>query len=153
MAITMRRPASVAATALLLAAVALWPRPGFAQQPPISAEVDRAVASTEDVITLTVTIIGTSNLPTPDLPRFDGVDVSMLSKSTATQLLVFRNQASAQTVSHYRFQATSPGTLTIGPITVTIDGRRYSTTPITIDVLRGPAPIATASPRCCSSIP
>ena len=130
----------IAVAALILAQFSLWPSSGHAQQTPISAEVDRTTVSVDEVFTLTVTVTGSSGLPTPDVSDFSGVEVNVLSRSTASQLSIRRNQTTAKIVIHYRLQPTESGILTIGPITVTIDGQGHSTQPITVEVTGGIAP-------------
>ena len=137
---------TIAATSIILASFALWPGAAIAQEMPITAEVDRTSVSIDEVFTLTVTVTGSSGLPTPAVWDFSGVDVNILSKSTASQLNIRSNQTSAKIVIHYRLQPTDSGTLIIGPITIVIDGQAHSTEPITVEVNSGIAPSRQTAP-------
>ncbi len=121
----------------LAASLAMLPLIGFAQEPPIKAEVDRNEVAVNDVLTLTVTIKGSPVVPNPALPQMDGVDVAVLSRSTASQLSIFSGKTSVLAVSHYRLKPLSPGTLTIAPISITIAGEVHETEPITVEVHAG----------------
>ena len=121
----------------LAASLAMLPLIGFAQEPPIKAEVDRHAVAVNDVFTLTVTSKGAPVVPNPALPQMDGVDVAVLSRSTASQLSIFSGKTSVLAVSHYRLKPLSPGTLTIAPISITIAGEVHETEPITVEVHAG----------------
>ena len=115
----------------------MLPLVSLAQEPAIKAEVDRNEVAVDEVFTLTVTVKGTPVVTNPALPGMDGVDITVLSRSTASQLSIFSGQTSVQAVSHYRMKALGPGTLTIGPVSITIDGQVHETAPITVEVHAG----------------
>ena len=117
--------------------LAMIPVSGLAQEPPITAEVDRKEVIVGEVFTLTVIIKGTPDMPTTALPMLEGVDVNVLSQSTASQLSIFSGQTSVLAVSHYRLEALNPGTLTIDSISITVEGKKYETSPIVVLVHSG----------------
>ncbi len=117
--------------------LAMIPVSGLAQEPPITAEVDRKEVIVGEVFTLTVIIKGTPDMPTTALPMLEGVDVNVLSQSTASQLSIFSGQTSVLAVSHYRLEALNPGTLTIDSISITVEGKKYETSPIIVLVHSG----------------
>jgi len=121
----------------LAASLAMLPVIGLAQEPPIKAEVDRNEVAVNDVLTLTVIVKGSPVVPNPALPQMDGVDVTVLSRSTASQLSIFSGKTSVLAVSHYRLKPLSPGTLTIAPISITLSGEVHETEPITVEVHPG----------------
>ena len=127
----------LALTGPLAASLAMLPVIGLAQEPPIKAEVDRNEVAVNDVLTLTVAVKGTPVVSNPALPQMDGVDVTVLSRSTASQLSIFSGKTSVLTVSHYRLKPLSPGTLTIASISITLAGEVYETKPITVEVHAG----------------
>ena len=133
----MRPRSTFALTALFAASLAMLPVIGLAQESPITAEVDRKEVAVGEVFTLTVILRGTPVVPTPGLPRLEGVDVNVLSQSTASQLSIFSGQTSVLAVSHYRLEALSPGTLTIGSVAITVAGVVHETAPITVVVHAG----------------
>ena len=126
-----------AIVALFAASLAMLPLVSLAQEPPIEAEVDHDEVAVDEVFTLTITVKGTPVVTNPALPSMDGVDITVLSRSTASQLSIFSGQTSVQAVSHFRMKALGPGTLTIHPISVTIDGQVHETAPITVEVHAG----------------
>ena len=121
--------------ALALVLLALWVQPLHAQSPSITAEVDRTNLSIGESLNLTVTISGSSSTPAPSLPDLDGFD--MVSRSTASSISIVNGVMSTKVSFQYRLQPTREGTLTIEPISVTLDGRKYSTEPIQVDVTAG----------------
>ncbi len=126
-----------ALVALLAASLALLPFVSLAQEPPIKAEVDRNEVAVDEVFTLTVTVTGTQVVTNPALPSIEGVDTTVLSRSTASQLSIFSGQTTVESVSHYRVKALNPGTLTIGSVSITVDGQVHKTEPITVVVHAG----------------
>lgn len=123
--------------ALFAASLALLPLVSLAQQPPIKAEVDRDEVAVDEVFTLTVIVTGTPVVTNPALPSMEGVDTTVLSRSTASQLSTFSGRTSVLSVSHYRVKALSPGTLIIGPVSITVNGQVHQTAPITVEVHAG----------------
>ncbi len=80
---------------------------------------------------LTVTINGASSAEV-DGPKGDGLQFFSRGQSTSMQWI---NGKSSSSVSYtYLVQATRPGTHTIEPITVTVDGKTYKTRAITCKV-------------------
>jgi hypothetical protein len=117
-------------------------------QSPIRAEVDRAALSTDEILTLTVTLNTSSILdsPTPSLPDLQGFQV--VDSSVSTQIAIVNADIETQAVYVYRLQPYQAGDLTIGPISVTLDGQAYSTQPMTVQVTQGvtQVPAAPAAP-------
>ena len=113
----------------------LLTRPASAQgDAPITATVDRTSISTGDTVVLTVVVRGDSNAR-PDLPALTGFEV--VGSSSASQISIVNGSMSSQATYQYRLQATQTGDLMIGAMRVTVDGRSYSTDPITIHVTQG----------------
>jgi hypothetical protein len=117
-------------------------------QSPISAEVDRAVLSTDEMLTLTVTLETWSMLdsPPPSLPDLQGFQV--VGSSASTQIGIINGDIVTQAVYTYRLQPYKTGDLTIEPISVRLDGQTYSTQPMTVHVTQKPgqAPAAPQAP-------
>jgi len=116
-------------TGLLAAVVA----PVLAQSP-VSAEVDRNRISTDETVTLSITISG-GNAGSPQVSMFDGFQIAGTSKSS--QISIVNGNISSQAVYYYVLQPTQTGTLTIPGIPVTIDQQTYVTQPITVEVSQG----------------
>jgi hypothetical protein len=121
-------------------------------QSPIYAEVDRASLTTDDTLTLKVTIASSlMNTPRPSLPNLQGFD--LLGSSTASQISLINGEVSSQVVYSYRLMPREAGDLVIDPITVTINGQSYSTGPIPVRVIQGSgaAPSGAAAPAAAPS--
>ncbi len=118
-------------------------------QEPIRAEVDRTELSTDEMLTLTVTLAASSLLdaPTPSLPDLQGFQV--VSSSTSTQVSIANADIQLQAVYVYGLQPYQAGDLTIGPISATYGGQTYSTQPVTVHVVEGSAqaPAAPVAPQ------
>jgi len=146
-------PASKVLLAVLLGSL-LFPLAGVGTalaQSPIRAEVDRAGLSADEMLTLTVTLNTSSILdaPAPSLPDLQGFQV--VGSSASTQIQIINAEFEAQAVYVYHLQPTQTGDLTIGPISVTLDGQTYSTQPITVHVTQDagqapPAPVPPSAP-------
>ncbi|MEW5960302.1 MAG: BatD family protein [Chloroflexota bacterium] len=108
-------------------------------QAPLSAEIDRATVTTDEVVTLTVTVAGDLlNLPSPDLSHL--ADFRVVGSSTSTQVSIINGNLSSQRIFVYRLAPLRHGKLVIPPLTVELGGQTYQTEPFTIEVLPGGAP-------------
>ena len=117
--------------------------PVFAQDDvSFTAEVDRTTISTDDFLTLTLIVAGTfEQLGEPQLPFLSGLAV--VGSSRSSQFSMVNGVVSARTVFTYRLQPSGPGTFTIDPVTILVNGSTYQTEPITIEVTQGAAPTPT----------
>ncbi|MCB9101151.1 MAG: protein BatD [Anaerolineales bacterium] len=119
---------------------------GLAQgQDVITAQVDRAVLSTDETLTLSVTVnASASNLPNPTLPALDGFNI--VGTGSSSQISIINGSMSAQMVYNYRLQPYQAGELVIEPVSMTIDGQTYTTDPISIKVVQGTGQAAPVTP-------
>lgn len=124
-------------------------------QLPITAEVDRTTVSTDETVTLTVTLVADlMGAPRPALPSLEGFNV--VGSSTSSQLSIVNGNMSSQAVYVYRLQPYETGALVIEPIQVTLNGQTFSTEPITVQVTQGtgaPPAAAPTQPRAPSAPP
>ena len=122
-------------------------------QSPVWAEVDRTELSTDEMLTLTVTLETASilDVPTPSLPDLQGFQV--VGSSASTQIGIVNADIRIQAAYVYRLQPYQAGDLTIGPVSMTLDGQTYSTQPIAVHVSQGTgqAPAAQAAPAVPSA--
>ncbi len=105
------------------------------EENPLSVEVDRNSLSTNEILTLSVRVrLGSLaiNAPQPQLPTLD--DFNILDSSTSSQVSFFNGAISSETIYQYRLQPLHSGELTIGAVSLTIDGITYSSDPISIQV-------------------
>ena len=128
---------------------------GLAQgQDVVTAQVDRAVVSTDETVTLSVTVnANASNLPNPTLPSLAGFNV--VGTGSSSQISIINGSMSAQMVYSYRLQPYQAGDLVIEPVSITIDGQTYTTAPISVKVVQGTgqqaAPVTPIDPTAPTS--
>lgn len=105
----------------------------------ITAEVDRTTVSTDDLLTLTLTVSGDfQQLGEPQLPLFSGFNV--VGNSRSSQFSMVNGVVTARTVFNYQLQPADAGTFTIDPITILVNGTSYQTDRITVQVTQGDTP-------------
>jgi hypothetical protein len=111
--------------------------PGYAQgSGPVTIEVDRTSLTTDDLLTLTITVSADLiNTPEPTLPNLLGFN--LLGSNTSSQISIINGAMSTQTVYRYQLQPVETGTLTIAPISITLNGQTYTTEPIVVEVTQG----------------
>jgi len=129
-------------TVLLLVSV----QPGFAQEPDtLTAKVDRTALTTDETVTLTVTVnAAIANPSQPMLPTLKEFDV--VGTSTSTQVNIINGAVKTQTVYRYHLQPNQVGRLVIGAITLTLNnGQSFATRSITIHVSQGVRDVLGAS--------
>jgi hypothetical protein len=108
----------------------------------VTAEVDRTTISTDDLLTLTLTVAGDyQQLGEPQMSLMTGFNV--VGSSRSSQFSMVNGAVTARTVFSYRLQPTGPGTFTIDRLTVPVNGSNFQTEPITIQVVQGEAPTPT----------
>jgi len=122
---------------ILVILLVLSARVGYAQgQSPITASVDRASLSTDEVLVLTVTVgAGGLNPPQPALPGLAEFD--MVSSGTSSQITIVNGEMSAQKTYSYHLHPNQAGDVIVEPISLTLDGQTYTTAPITVQVTQG----------------
>lgn len=121
--------------ALLLAVVA--PHVA-AQDASFQASVDRNPVGAGEQFTLSLTLSnagmgGGSNLTLPDLGKFH-----MMSGPNQSTSMQFINGAVSSSVTYsYILQPKEPGTFTIGSVSIEAGGKKYTTQPLTLQVVKG----------------
>ena len=117
-----------------------------------TAEVDRTAISSDDQLTLTLTVSGDyQQASQPQLPMLSGFNV--VSSSQSSQFSMINGVTSMRVIFTYRLQPTGPGAFTIDPITIQIDGSTYQTDPITVQVTQGAAPTQTPAAPAAGQTP
>lgn len=118
------------ATTLLVAATAA--------AEPLTATVDRTETTVGSPIRLTVTIEG-SDYTQPQLPEVPGFQVH--TSGTSRQMKIINGAVSSSISFNYLLVPHESGTVTVGPVQATIDGRTYQSKPFQVRVLAaGEAP-------------
>lgn len=123
---------------------------GYAQGPQtIQAAVDRTDLSTDETLTLMVTVnASVMNAPRPALPDLQGFDI--VGSSSSSQISMINGDISSQLVYSYRLRPYQAGDLVIDPIDVMLNGQVFATDPITVHVTQG---TGTAAPAPQTSPP
>lgn len=112
-----------------------------AAQVQIHAEVDQNVISRDGQAVLTVTLSGNrAGLPDPELPSIPNMELYNLGRNE--EMSIINRQVTSTIVYQFQLKPRFVGNTVIGPIGVTVDGVRYETKPIQIQVTRPnePAP-------------
>ena len=121
-------------------------------QNPLTVTVDRASLSTDEFLTLTVTLdAAVSNPPNPTVPALEGFNI--VGSSSSSQISIINGAMTSQQSYSYRLQPYQAGALVIEPVTVTMGGQTFSTEPITVQVSQGTGQPQAASPRVVQGEP
>jgi len=107
----------------------------------VSATVDSREARVGESITLSLSIEGAQNVPAPQI-RVAGLDSRYVGP--ATQVSIVNGRITSSVQHRYSLFAMQPGRFEVGPITVTYDGKDYTTSPIGIEFVAANAPAAAA---------
>jgi hypothetical protein len=112
----------------------------------LTAQVDRAELSTDDMLTLTLTL-HTPDGPAPHLtlPAIDGFRVA--GSSMSSQLSSINGAMSSSTTYEYRLQPTSAGTFRIPTLTLDLNGQSLSTDGIDITVTQATGSASQPAPQ------
>lgn len=100
----------------------------------VAAEVDRDSISRNDLVDLTVTVVGgrMGEDDAPTLPEMGSFKV--VSTSTSQSVSIVNGQIGSKSSYIYTLMPTRTGTLQIPPIALTVRGKRYTTEPIPVTV-------------------
>lgn len=116
-----------------------------AQDSPLQVTVDRTELSTDDRLTLSVTVRGTqTGLPQPALPTLP--DFNIEGQSNSSQMTLINGDLTVNLTSYYVLRPIQTGTLTIPSISITIDGQTYTSAPIEVTVRPGMNPVSGSAP-------
>ena len=123
--------------ALVLIFIFLFITPAIAETS-IKAEVDKKSITTDEMLTYKLTIISSEKkLPTPEVPKFEGFNVISQAQSSTISFV----KSDIKTILVYAFilAPTDVGKCNIGPSTIKIKDKTYSTEPLEIEVTQGKA--------------
>jgi hypothetical protein len=112
---------------------------GYAQDSPITVTVNKNHYTTDELVTLSVTVIDASpEQPRPILPELDGLAV--IDFNIASNVSTVQGQIYTEVVYTYKLQPRRTGSLIIPSIPVKIDGQVFKSAPISIMVTQGSPP-------------
>jgi len=102
----------------------------------VTAQVDRTAITTDESLRLTVSIDDAAGKATQIImPPLDAFQV--LGSSSGQQISIVNGRTSRHSTYQYQLQPMQTGQLTIGTISVEINGGLYTTAPIVITVTQG----------------
>ena len=128
-----RKAAKLAPAAAVLLLAIVFATPANAQTPSVTASVDRTDMTLTDVLTLTLTIEGVSNVhPLPQAPVIDGL-VLVGNERRSHQTFV-QGALSAHFEFKFRYQPVRTGTIEIDSINVILESVVHVTMPIMVNV-------------------
>jgi len=109
----------------------------FGQSPSVSATINENNIFSGETLRLTITLKGqhVDEVPRPELPAIEGVRWLRNRTSTSTSYSIINGKASASYSYSYILIAESPGTYTIPPIEIKVDGERLNTNPIPFTII------------------
>ncbi len=97
------------------------------------AAVNKDKLPINDRLELTLTVVGSQNVGSPEMPVLNGFEI--LSSGSSSQFSFVNGVMSASKTFTYLLLPTQEGSLTIDPARIEIDGEVYETQPIIIEVL------------------
>jgi hypothetical protein len=115
----------------------------WAEEISFTATVNRNTISLSDRLIYTLTIEGARD-GHPDLPDIQGFEV--LGSSVSTQFSLINNQTRVSKSIDYTLMPTEAGNFTIPSARLVYRGKTYTTRPIRVKVVKGPAPSPLSSP-------
>jgi len=101
-----------------------------------NASVNKNSVALDDILQYTLTISGNNagNAPTPELPKFSNLNI--VSQSQSSNISMINGQVSSSKSFTYALQPEKIGQAHIGPASITISGKKYTTDPINITVTK-----------------
>ncbi len=108
----------------------------FAQSAKVTATLSETDLYTGERVSLTVDITGKNfnNVSTPELPDLKGLEYLSTSPSTSSNYSFINGVISRSYSYTYYLQADKEGHYTIPAVKVTIDGKTFSTDPISVNI-------------------
>lgn len=107
-------------------------------QTSIKAEVDKTSLSTDEDLTYkTIITSSEKKLPSPQVPKFEGFDI--VSQAQSSTISFVKSEIKTILVYVYILAPTNIGKFKIGPSTIKIENKTYSTDTFQIEVTQGKA--------------
>lgn len=103
----------------------------------VTASVDRAQATMEDEINLTVTVEGSQKASDPVLPSMPAF--RSVGSGNSSSLQIMNGEVSFKKEYTYILVPKNEGKFTIGPMSVFAGGHEYKTRPLEIEITRSPS--------------
>jgi len=101
------------------------------------ATVDRKTVSLGESLQLNLSFHGTQNVSAPDIGEIDGFQARYLGPST--RMSIVNGRVSSSITHIYTLIPLKTGKFEIGPFSVVIDGKTFTSHAITVEVVSGPS--------------
>ena len=108
----------------------------LAEEVGVTASVDKKVVELHDTFQLQIAVQGTQRGNAPRLPKLKGFQV-LSGPHTQTSVQIVNGRMSRTLTYVYTLRPNAVGTFTIPALTVRLGRKRYTTQPITIEVIKG----------------
>ncbi len=119
---------------LTMALIHFWIPFVQAETPSIEVQVDHDTLNIEDTLTLQITIRGGAAMTQPEIPNRGNFEVLRQSGGSTVEIQE-DGQMAVTKMMEYVLKPTQSGQFVLGPVTVHIEGRAYSSPPIKVTVL------------------
>lgn len=120
---------------LLLGLLTLAATSVKAQNVRVLASVSESTIGTEETLSYTLEIQGVRSLETPAPPETEGLVLASTFPSRQTSMSIVNGAVTQSVGFTWTYRPVREGQARIGPVTVTVDGREYTTSDIAISVV------------------
>lgn len=107
----------------------------------VSARVNKTDLTLEDSIILSVIVRGAQKSPRPQLPSL--TDFRVQSRGTSSSFQIVNGKTTSSITYNYRLTPKNTGTLIIGPVKIELNGKTYSSEPVTLTIREPSTPPST----------
>ncbi|MCH8208329.1 MAG: protein BatD, partial [Nitrospinae bacterium] len=113
----------------------------FAEDISVSARVNKTDLTLEDSIILSVIVRGAKKSSRPQLPSL--TDFRVQSRGTSSSFQIVNGKTTSSITYNYRLTPKNTGTLIIGPVKIELNGKTYSSEPVTLTIREPSTPPST----------
>ncbi|MCF6147850.1 MAG: protein BatD [Candidatus Kuenenia sp.] len=106
----------------------------YSQEISLISTVDKKIVTLDDKLTLTLTVHGTQDVSQPTFPEIEGFNV-LYGPQISAQTRIINGQVSVSKGYIYVLRPVTKGKHTIGPSTMEYKGKRYTSSPIIVEVV------------------
>ena len=118
--------------------------PCFAKELSFEATVDRNKVSLGTSLQLALSFSNSQDIPAPELQVIDGFQSRYLGPST--MMSIVNGKVSGSVTHNYLLLPTKVGTFKIGPFKLELNGDKYTSNQLSVEVLQGQVPSSTQQP-------
>jgi len=112
----------------------------FASNIQFEVTVDRKTVSMGESLQLNLSFHGTQNVPAPNIGKIEGFQVRY--RGPSTRVSIVNGQVSSSVTHIYTLIPLKTGKFKIGPFSVVLEGKTFTSQALTVEVVSGPSPPA-----------